>query len=159
MAIFGNLETIKQQLSQACFQVAFHYLDSIGNNFLTLQNNESIKEYISKEIFVLKQSYNTKARENAFFESHQKYIDIQYVVEGEEYMDVSCIENLTLFEPYNSEKDAAKYHTLKENFSSLLIQKGQLAIFFPQDAHQPCIQNHTSKRVFKAVIKIPVELF
>lgn len=159
MAIFGNLETIKQQLPQACFQVAFKYLESIGSDFLNIQANESVKEYISKEMFVLKQSYFGKERANAFFESHKKYIDVQFVVAGEEFMDVSCIENLEILEPYNDEKDVVKYKTKENNFSSLLIQKGQLAVFFPQDAHQPCIQAKSDERVFKAVIKIPVALF
>lgn len=119
MAIFGNLETIKQQLPQACFRVAFQYLESIGEDFLKLKPNEPIKEYISQEIFVLKQSYYTKDRENAFFESHQKYIDVQFIVQGEEFMDVCDITHLTLTQPYNEEKDVIKYATRKENFSSL----------------------------------------
>lgn len=159
MAIFGDLETIKQQLPQASFQVAFEYLQSIGESFLTLSPNETIKEYISKEIFVLKQTYLTKKREDAFFESHKKYIDIQYIVQGEEFMDVTSIKNLNIIEPYSEENDFIKYQSLNQEYSSLLIKKGELAIFFPQDAHQPCISNKSSHQVFKAVIKIPVELF
>lgn len=159
MAIFGDLKTIKQQLPQACFQVAFEYLQSIGNDFLKIQPNETIKEYISKEIFVLKQTYTTKTREEAFFESHKKYIDIQFMVQGEEFMDVCTPHNLTLLEPYNEQSDFIKYEAQHKAYSSLLIKKGELAIFFPQDAHQPCILNETSSQVYKAVIKIPVELF
>jgi biofilm protein TabA len=159
MAIFGKLDTIKQQLPQACIQVVFQYLESIGNDFLNINLNESFKEHLTKEIFVLKQAYFTKSRENAFFESHKKYIDVQYIVQGEEFMDVSTIDNLTLLEPYSQENDFIKYKAQEKEFSSLLIQKGELAIFFPEDAHQPCILNKNSKIVYKAVIKIPVELF
>lgn len=159
MAIFGNLATLKQQLPQACFQVVFQYLQSIGNDFLLLKLNESIKEQLTKEIFVLKQAYFTKSRENAFFESHKKYIDVQYIVQGEEFMDVSSIENLTQLEPYSQENDFIKYQAQEKAFSSLFIKKGELAIFFPEDAHQPCILNQNPTIVYKAVIKIPVELF
>ncbi len=159
MAIFGDLKTIKQQLPQACFQVAFEYLQSIGNDFLKIQPNETIKEYISKEIFVLKQTYFTKTREDAFFESHKKYIDIQYIVQGEEFIDVCTLNNLTIKEPYSEQNDFIKYAANHKEYSSLLIKKGELAIFFPQDAHQPCILNQASSQVYKAVIKIPVELF
>lgn len=160
MAIFGTITSLKGQLPQTCFQVVFQYLESIGNDFLKINPNESVKEYLSKEIFVLKQTYETKSRENAFFESHQKYIDVQYMVQGEEFMDVSSIEDLDIIESYNAQTDFTKYQIKKEkNFSSLLIKKGELAIFFPQDAHQPCIKNEHNQQVFKAVVKIPVELF
>lgn len=159
VAIFGKISALKTQLPQTCFQVVFQYLESIGSDFLNINANESIKEQLTKEIFVLKQAYYTKSRENAFFESHQKYVDVQFMVQGEEFMDVSNIEDLTLLEPYNKENDFTKYQAQHKKFSSLLIQKGELAIFFPQDAHQPCIQNGSSQLVFKAVVKIPIELF
>jgi len=158
MAIFGNLATLKQQLPQACFQTVFSYLETINDDFLRIQPNESLKEYLTDGIFVLKQAYLTKARENAFFESHKKYVDVQFMVKGQEFMDVCPIEDLTLLEPYHEENDFIKYKVTHENFSSLCIKEGHLAIFYPQDAHQPCIQKKSSELVFKAVVKIPIEL-
>jgi YhcH/YjgK/YiaL family protein len=158
MAIFGNLATLKQQLPQACFQTAFDYLETISDDFLTIKPNEPLKETLSDGIFVLKQAYLTKTRENAFFESHKKYIDVQFMVKGQEFMDVCTIEDLTLLEPYHEENDFIKYTVKHKQFSSLFLKEEHLAIFFPQDAHQPCIQNGSSQLVFKAVIKIPVEL-
>ena len=157
MAIFGKLETLKNQLTQKEFQIAFNYLENITNDFLLIKEGECIKEMINDDIFVLKQAYSTKNREDCFFESHRKYIDIQYMVRGEEIMDVSPIEDLVEINPYDDKTDFIKY-TGKDANSSLYIKEKELAIFYPEDGHQPCIRtNNSSKLIYKAVIKIPVD--
>lgn len=158
MATFGNLDNIQKQLNHKAFQVAFRYLEKISDDFLDLKEGECIKEMITDDIFVLKQAYYTKNREDCFFESHKKYIDIQYMVKGEEIMDVSDIENLNLITPYDKNTDFIKYDGNK-NISSLCIKEKELAIFFPEDGHQPCIKTDKSVLVYKAVIKIPNQLF
>lgn len=155
MAIFGKLEYIKKQINDDNFQLAFDYLENIGNEFLNIKNGECIKEFISENIFVLKQAYNTKDRKDCFFESHKKYIDIQYMLKGSEVMDVSDLTDLEITEHYDEEKDVIKYSS-KNIFSSLCIKDNDLAIFYPNDAHQPCVKIDNSKLIYKAVIKIPV---
>ena len=158
MAIFGKLHVLKHQLPQEAFQIALSYLESLDECFLDIKENESIKESLGHGIFVLKQAYKTKKRETCFFESHRKYVDIQYMVCGKEYMDVAPIETLALVNEYDEEKDFIKYEGKLNDISTLLIQEGELAIFYPQDGHQPCVEVNHSKLIYKAVIKIPVEL-
>lgn len=43
---------------------------------------------------------NSKNKEDCFFESHKKYIDIQYVFEGEEIMEVENLSNLQVTTAY-----------------------------------------------------------
>ncbi|WP_428024849.1 YhcH/YjgK/YiaL family protein [Arcobacter sp.] len=157
MAIFGKIEDLKKQLKQKSFQVAFDYLENISNDIFQIKDKECIKEFLDENIFVLKQAYKTKNREDCFFESHRKYIDIQYMVKGSEIMDVSSLDNLDVIQDYDEEKDFTKYSS-KKPFSSLLIKDKELAIFYPNDAHQPCIKVDDSTLIYKAVIKIPVDL-
>jgi YhcH/YjgK/YiaL family protein len=156
MAIFGKLSDIKHQINDGDFIIAFNYLINLNNEIYNLKENESIKEMITDDIFVIKQAYKTKNREDCFFESHKKYIDIQYMVKGDEIMDVASIEDLTALNPYDEERDFIKYSS-KNGFSSLLIKEKELAIFYPEDAHQPCIKFDESKLIYKAVVKIPVD--
>ena len=156
MATFGKLEDLKNQIENKSFHLAFNYLENISNDFLNIKDGECIKEFLDDNIFVLKQAYKTKNREDCFFESHKKYIDIQYMVKGEEIMDVSSLDELTILNPYDQEKDVIKYSS-KNNFSSLCIKEKELAIFYPNDAHQPCVKVDENKLIYKAVIKIPVE--
>lgn len=158
MAIFGSLEELREQVSKEAFQIAFDYLESITNEFLDIKDGECVKETIIEDIFVLKQAYKTKNREDCFFESHKKYIDIQYMVKGEEYMDVCDLDSLEVINEYEERTDFIKYKGKKEGTSKLLIKEKCLAIFYPSDAHQPCIKVDNEELIYKAVIKIPIYL-
>ena len=156
MAIFGKLEDIKTQINDEYFQIAFNYLESINDDFLKIKDGECIKEMLNDDMFVLKQAYITKNRESCFFESHKKYIDIQYMVKGNEIMDITSIDNLKIVNDYDEKTDFIKYENKSENISSLLIKEKELAIFYPNDAHQPCIKTDKNELIYKAVIKVPV---
>lgn len=156
MAIFGKLEDIKTQINDEYFQIAFNYLESINDDFLKIKDGECIKEMLNDDMFVLKQAYITKDRESCFFESHKKYIDIQYMVKGNEIMDITSIDNLKIVNDYDEKTDFIKYENKSENISSLLIKEKELAIFYPNDAHQPCIKTDKNELIYKAVIKVPV---
>lgn len=157
MAVFGKLSDIKHQINDGDFIIAFNYLENMNHNIFDLKEGECIKEMITDDIFVLKQAYKTKERNECFFESHKKYIDIQYMVKGNEIMDVTHIDNLEIIKNYDEKTDFIKYENKCDDISSLLIGENELAIFYPTDAHQPCIKVDDSKLIYKAVIKIPVE--
>ena len=96
-----------------------------------------------------------KDKKDCLFESHKKYIDIQYMFEGDEIMEVENVNNLLIETPYKEDLDYAKYAQCS-NFSSLLIKENELAIFYPDDAHMPCIKVDENKKIIKAVFKIAV---
>lgn len=101
-------------------------------------------------IFALVQEYQTKPLEDCKLESHKKYIDIQYVIRGEEMMGITTQNNQKIIE-VNEEKD----YTFYEGTTLLvLVSKGMFTIFFPDDLHQPCIQTESAAEVKKVVIKV-----
>lgn len=160
MAIFGNIETVKEQINKSIFDTAFSYIeklqDSTSFEYKSLKNIEldnCNKKELNENCFLLEQSYISKNKEDCFFESHKKYIDIQYIFEGEEIMEVDNIKNLNVSKEYNEDLDYAKYFQNK-NSSSLIIKQNELAIFYPNDAHMPCIRIDENKKVIKAVFKI-----
>jgi YhcH/YjgK/YiaL family protein len=103
-------------------------------------------------IFALVQEYNTKPIAECKLESHKKYIDIQYVIRGEEMMGVTTQNNQKIIE-VNEEKD----YTFYEGKTSLVrVSKGMFTIFFPDDLHQPCVQTETISEVKKVVIKVMI---
>jgi YhcH/YjgK/YiaL family protein len=104
-------------------------------------------------IFALVQEYQTKPLIECKLESHKKYIDIQYVIRGEELMGVTTKSNQTILEQ-NEEKD----YTFYEGATSLVrVSKGMFTIFFPDDLHQPCIQSGSASEVKKVVIKVLIQ--
>ncbi len=111
---------------------------------------------LGDNLFATVSEYLPKDREGALFEAHQKYIDIQYVVSGNELMDVAPMENVTVTKPYNPEKDVA-FGTVTD-FSERKANPERFFIFFPGDAHRPNLKDGSdSTAVRKVVVKVPVE--
>lgn len=162
MALFGALEVVKNQADIEKFKTAFLYLER-------LLDKESVeykrvmdtaldvckKIELDEHSFVLEQAYNSKNREECFFESHRKYIDVQFILGGEEIIEVSNTNLLAVALAYNEELDFIKYEDKKE-CSSIVLKAGDVAIFYPQDAHMPCIKVKESVKVIKAVVKVGV---
>ena len=104
-------------------------------------------------LFALVQEYQTKPLNECKLESHKRYIDIQYMIQGEELMGVTTKNNQLVVEQ-NDEKD----YTFYEGTTSLvLVAQGMFTIFFPDDIHQPCVQVQSAAAVKKVVIKVLIE--
>ena len=162
MAIFGNVETVKEQINYKKFEKAFLYIQKLQDKntleYKSLANiglDECNKIVLDENCFVLEQAYITKDKKDCFFESHRKYIDIQYIFEGSEIMEVEDINKLQITQEYNESLDFAKYEQ-KPNSSTLIINENELAIFYPNDAHMPCIKVDNNQKIIKAVFKIAV---
>ena len=86
----------------------------------------------------------------AKFECHNKYIDIQYCIRGEELIGWKPREKCSVENGgYNAEKDVQLYTETPDMYFGLT--DGQFAIFFPEDVHAPMIGNAEIK---KLVIKV-----
>ena len=162
MALFGTLQTLKSQVCSSKFEKAFAYIEKLqdknSNEYKTLLNvkvGECNKIVLDENCFVLEQSYVTKDKKDCLYESHKTYIDIQYMFEGDEIMEVENVNNLTITTEYNPDLDYAKY-AQTANSSILKIRENELAIFYPNDAHMPCIKIDENKKIIKAVFKILV---
>lgn len=106
------------------------------------------------DIFANVQEYVTKA--DAKYEAHRKYIDIQYMIEGEELVGVTNKNNCTTCEEYNSETDLEFMDcNVPEEYLTLL--EGTFMIFFPQDAHKPSINSGEQSEVKKVIVKVAID--
>ena len=108
----------------------------------------------SNGTFASVQRYVT--RESGEFEAHRKYIDIQYVVSGKEVIELAERKDLgTETVPYDQDKDI-EFYSSAENISRLHLKTGDSAVFFPSDAHKPCLSDGERADVVKIVVKIPL---
>lgn len=92
-----------------------------------------------------------KAPEKAVWESHQKMIDVQVPLSGDEIMCCQPVSQLGTAD-YDAAKDITFYAERPEGF--VKVRKGMFALFFPQDAHAPGV---TSTALCKAVFKLPLQ--
>jgi YhcH/YjgK/YiaL family protein len=104
---------------------------------------------ISPELDCIVDEYQTQSSEGKLYEAHQKYIDVQFIVSGEEYMGVAPLTNQTPEQAYNPEKDFALYKVAGQMFK---VKAGMFVIFFPTDIHLPSIGT-PAKNVRKVVMK------
>ena len=100
--------------------------------------------------------YLTKNEEDAKFESHQKYIDIQYVISGVEQMSVAPLSmKKDIITPYDPVKDL-EFMTV-DQFNSFKATPEIFFIFFPSDIHRPSVKVGENSQVRKIVVKVKVD--
>ena len=125
------------------------FLRDTDLNTLPLGRNE-----IGEGAFANVQEYNTKLE--SVYELHRRYIDVQLLTRGEEYVFVANRDDAR--EPqgeFNTEKDFILYATAS-NEKQVLVSPTSWLILYPTDAHMPCMAiDNTSMPVRKIVVKIP----
>jgi YhcH/YjgK/YiaL family protein len=110
---------------------------------------------IAAGVYALCSEYETKVIEAAKYESHRQYIDIQCLLSGREFVDVTETRLLKVTEAYDPEKDIA-FHEDGEGHRVRLVP-GIAAVLFPRDAHRPSVAVAKGERVKKIVVKISVD--
>jgi YhcH/YjgK/YiaL family protein len=100
--------------------------------------------------------YLTKNEEDARYEAHRKYIDIQYVISGKELIGVAPLsQKKEILEPFDSTKDI-EFFTVTGGVDHLALPD-RFFIFFPGDAHRPGLKDGENSPVRKIVVKVKVD--
>ncbi|MBI9069508.1 MAG: YhcH/YjgK/YiaL family protein [Salinivirgaceae bacterium] len=126
---------------------AFEYLNSTDFSLLP----EAVYD-ISDGIFAIVSEYNSKNEADCKLEAHRKYIDIQYLVAGEELIGYASLNKQKNITEYNDDKDVIFF---EGEVSYSKISQGMFAIYFPTDIHQPCVKIEKSLPIKKVVVKVP----
>jgi biofilm protein TabA len=95
----------------------------------------------------------TKEYADTKWESHRKYIDMQYVVRGAEKMGQVPLAAATVTKPYDEARDVANYSAEGPQYEA---KPGTIYIFFPQDVHRPNIKAPGFDKDKKVVVKVRV---
>lgn len=108
-------------------------------------------ELTESGVYATVTDYMTK--DTALFEAHRKYIDIQYVAAGREYIAIGDVNEKVPVSAFDEEKDI-EFFTLDESHD-FLADSSVFFVLFPKDAHRPCIKVENNSPVRKIVVKIP----
>ena len=106
------------------------------------------------KLFLNIQVYETKDPAKARLEAHDRYIDLQLMIEGEEIIGYAPRAGLSDPTEIQPENDISFYDAA---FDGYLLKKSMFGVYFPQDAHAPCISSDKTRLVKKAVFKILYE--
>ena len=110
-------------------------------------------EINGENLFINVNSYNSK--DFADWESHTKYIDIQFIRVGEEKIGICERKDCISKTDYNSEKDIEFLTGDKGDFYTM--GSGDFMIIYPDEIHKPGIKVKDNKYVKKAILKVAVE--
>jgi uncharacterized protein, YhcH/YjgK/YiaL family len=146
--IIGN--EYKYDFAEEKFKVAFEFLKRKDLAELEVGVIE-----LGKGVRAQIQHYNTFDKAELSFETHEKFFDIQYVVEGEEKIGVCSRRELIVKTPYSVENDIAFYEK-PSRYGEALLLEGDFILLAPEDAHMPRCNVEKSVPVKKIVVKIPV---
>ena len=107
-------------------------------------------------LFLLLNSYETHSPEGALCEAHQKYIDVMYMVEGEEIIFVKPTNQLcAVTKAFNPEIDALLAQT-DADATPVRLSSGSFIVLFPQDAHSPACYDNIPQTVKKIIGKVKI---
>ena len=148
--IIDSIKNAKKYYSvHPSFKAAFEALEKIDENTpcerITVDGDN---------IFINMAEYVNKNVDECLYESHKKYIDIQYVVSGEEYIDL-CDQDILEFTDNRLDTDDIAFFKDTDKFSRADLTEGTFVVIFPGEAHKPCIApDGKGVKVRKAVAKI-----
>jgi YhcH/YjgK/YiaL family protein len=92
-------------------------------------------------------------------ESHFKFVDIQFLLQGEETIGVARGAAQHQVVEDRAENHDIVFYQETNNESLIRLVPGMFAVFFPQDLHRPCCHTYSESFIRKAVIKIHLSLF
>lgn len=102
---------------------------------------------------ILVQQGTTKPWKDAQLEAHREYLDIQYILEGQDTVGWAPVETLTPAEEFNTQKDKGMY--IGDN-DPMVIKAGYCYVVYPEDAHAPNCHLEQPNDYRKIVVKLKV---
>ena len=151
--IVTDLEHIEHQLPPGpAFRMAVEFLRR--TDLLELPDGNVPLD--GKNVFAILQRYRTAHADAPKFEYHRKYLDVQYVLSGEESIGWAPAVQMTPSFDYDEQQDICFGLMEPGRWSSVRLQAGQLAVLWPEDAHAPRLAAGKPVLVRKIVVKIAV---
>ncbi|PKL06363.1 MAG: DUF386 domain-containing protein [Spirochaetae bacterium HGW-Spirochaetae-9] len=115
------------------------------------------QEIDGDKVYALVQEYDSKMAATCRFETHRVYTDIQLLVSGREIVEARAAKGLEAAEAYRPD---IEYYSTPSGLPahSILLEAGIAAVFFPEDAHRPCMAiGGKPEHIRKIVMKVAME--
>lgn len=128
---------------------AFAFIRSFCENPLA----DGRYELCGDRLYAMVSNYQPGPREEPCYEAHDRYIDIQCMISGSEYQWYAARDQVSVSVPYEEEKDIG-FYKYDGAGSRLHLTAGSFAIYFPQDAHLPSMEDGIAKECTRIVVKV-----
>jgi YhcH/YjgK/YiaL family protein len=98
--------------------------------------------------------YDSKPEAERRWETHRRYVDVQYIVSGRERILHAHVDRMVGPSPYGEAKDVVNYAGATGPVNDLVLHAGDFVVFFQHDAHKPSIAVDRPEPVRKIVVKV-----
>ncbi|MGB8490300.1 MAG: YhcH/YjgK/YiaL family protein [Bacteroidales bacterium] len=152
-----------ESINRKAFAISYFKNPERWNKAFGFMKNNNLQELEVKRyeidgnnVYALVSEYLTKNEENARYEAHRKFIDIQYVISGREQIGIAPLSaRIETLEPY-SEANDIEFLTVKDGVNHLATPD-RFFIFFPDEAHRPGLKDGENSTVKKIVVKVKID--
>lgn len=100
---------------------------------------------------VMVQAGTTEPFAGALLEAHRQYLDIQYILKGQEVVGWAPTDTLTPNGEFNTEKDYGLY---AGDSIPITVPEGYCYVVYPEDAHAPGTHLEAPNDYKKIVVKL-----
>lgn len=112
-------------------------------------------ELDGRRLFVLVQQYTSMPPEAPGWEGHRQYIDIQYILSGQECNGWAPLRSAAPGAVYDENIDLLRCQA--EPSFWLPLHQDQFAIYYPEDLHKPKCMLEAACPVEKLVVKVALD--
>ena len=141
----------KYDLSEKKFRIAFDFLKRKDLAELPvgwIELGEGVRASV--------QRYDSFGWDENRFETHEKYFDVQYVIEGMEYCGVCKREELGPVAVAYDEANDIEFYEEPIHSGKVFLNAGDFIVLAPEDAHKPRCAVDKPMPIQKIVVKVPV---
>lgn len=103
-------------------------------------------------VFAIVEKNDGRKVEDGKLEAHRNYLDIQYIISGDESMGWSPLSDLDSSKGYDADRDLEFFDDAPQTL--VKVPPGSFTIFLPTDAHLPGVGNGP---IHKIVVKVAVD--
>ena len=151
--IIDRVEDAWGCLSSPALKEAMAFLRGLGPD-----TPEGEYEIRGRQIFARVMRYQSIPRKEGRLESHRRYVDIQALLSGEEYIEWVPLTGDEEAE-YDQKADVSFHPVPDAPEGSVRLMPGLFALFMPRDAHMPMLRcGQEPGEVTKVVIKVDTSL-
>ncbi|MDX1463680.1 MAG: YhcH/YjgK/YiaL family protein [Marinirhabdus sp.] len=148
--VTDTLQNHRKYLSKApLLAKAFQFLETTDLKNIPLGNHPIEGD----SVFAIVMEYETKPEVSCIKEAHYRYIDVHYIISGQEKVGHAALDAQKPTE-INKEKDYAFYDCAMDHF---VLAENNFAIMHPDDIHQTGVQVSAPEKIKKVVVKVSVE--
>jgi biofilm protein TabA len=165
MALFGKVEDLLPLIRPGSrlhrgLSLLKDYLDGRSPELDKIVRNQKAgdKAQITIDgdsLFLIIQCYAPKPPQEGRFEAHQRHTDLQFICAGKEWIAVCDLRKQTGLPAFDANGNVF-FPLGNAAHSRLLLEAGNVAVLFPNDAHAPCLRVEGDKDdlVRKIVVKV-----